>query len=432
MRKLAAIAMKELKIITRDPIGVFMLFVLPAIFILVLSVALQGAFSSGNKDERFTVLVVNEDPGRIGRKLIEVIEDTGRFRVITRDGDKALTSAAAVDLLRRGAHRIAIRIPEHAEEALLFERDETIEIWTDPVLSNEVAYAITHAIKNFTNLLIVESLFVKDRITADNYEKYIDRESPVYRNATGVSTADPGAFSDQFQSQSTNYAEDRGLLVAQSYVARKGKAVFPNEVQQNVPGWTVFALFWIAQMLALNLVTERETGTYKRILVSPVGLPFYILGKTAPFLVVNLFQAAFMFSIGVYVLPLFGCHELVITNVTALAVITVAISLVSIGFGLFMASLSRSSSIVASASAAVLIIMCVIGGVMVPKFIMPAFMQKLSLFVPQGWAVDAYQNVLVRSYDTLDVMPQVGVLLGFAAFFFIFGMVRLNRLAKTA
>jgi ABC-2 type transport system permease protein len=85
---------------------------------------------------------------------------------------------------------------------------------------------------------------------------------------------------------------------------------------------------------------------------------------------------------------------------------------------------------VASVTAAVLIIMCVIGGVMVPKFVMPSFMQKMSLFVPQGWAVDGYQDILVRGYGVPDILPALGILMLFALGFFVIGMVRLNRLAK--
>jgi ABC-2 type transport system permease protein len=183
-------------------------------------------------------------------------------------------------------------------------------------------------------------------------------------------------------------------------------------------------------MLALSIVNERQSGSYKRILISPITLTQYIFGKVAPFIIVNIVQAVFMFAIGAYVLPLFGCAELVITNVPALFLVTLAISVVSISFGLFMGSMSKSGTIVASVTAAVLIIMCVIGGVMVPKFVMPSFMQKMSLFVPQGWAVDGYQDILVRGYGVPDILPALGILMLFALGFFVIGMVRLNRLAK--
>ncbi|MCP4708252.1 MAG: ABC transporter permease, partial [Planctomycetes bacterium] len=165
--------------------------------------------------------------------------------------------------------------------------------------------------------------------------------------------------------------------------------------------------------------------------ISPITLTHYVIGKIIPFVFVNIIQAVFMFAIGVYVLPLLGCAELVITNMPALFLVTLAISVVSISFGLFMGSISESGTIVASVTAAVLIIMCVIGGVMVPKFVMPSFMQKMSLFVPQGWAVDGYQDILVRGYDVPDILPALGILMLFALGFFVIGIVRLNRLAKT-
>jgi ABC-2 type transport system permease protein len=429
--KLVSIAVKELKIIIRDPVGVAMLFVLPAVFILVLSVALQGAFSERNVDEKFRMLVVNHDPGDFGPALMEALEKSGKFDVVTHVDGKELTEEAATQQLENGSYSIAITIPKFTEQALLLELDETIQIRVDPVISKAVAYAIKGSVQNFVHMVMVETHLEKNRITEQSYQQRMVRSRERANIMRGQSRDGAERVAFEHQTQSTNYLNDRGLLVDQSYIAMESEDITPNEVQQNVPGWTVFALFWIAQMLALNIVNERQSGSYKRILISPITLTQYIIGKVTPFVIINIVQAVFMFAIGAYVLPLLGCSELVITNMPALFLITIAISVVSISFGLFMASISKSGTIVASATAAVLIIMCVIGGVMVPKFVMPSFMQKMSLFVPQGWAVDSYQDILVRNYGVSDILPAIGILMLFALGFFVIGMFRLSRLAKS-
>jgi ABC-2 type transport system permease protein len=428
--KLISIAVKELKIISRDPVGVAMLFVLPAVFILVLSVALQGAFSEVNVEEKFRVLVVNHDPGDFGPALMEALEKSGRFEVVTRIDGRKLTDEMAARQLEEGTYSITISIPKYAEQAILLERDEKIQIGADPVLSSAVVYAVKSSVENFVSMVMVETLLTKQRITEKKYAQFLADARSREKKIMGQSQdkLEPPSF--EAHTQSTNYLSERGLLVNQSYISMASEDIKPNEVQQNVPGWTVFGLFWIAQMLALSIVNERQSGSYKRILISPITLTQYIVGKVAPFIIVNIVQAVFMFAIGAYVLPLFGCAELVITNVPALFLVTLAISVVSISFGLFMGSMSKSGTIVASVTAAVLIIMCVIGGVMVPKFVMPSFMQKMSLFVPQGWAVDGYQDILVRGYGVPDILPALGILMLFALGFFVIGMVRLNRLAK--
>jgi ABC-2 type transport system permease protein len=215
-----------------------------------------------------------------------------------------------------------------------------------------------------------------------------------------------------------------GPRVFRTYAARRGGELRPNAVQQNVPGWTIFALFWLAQLLALNVLTERTSGAHVRILGSPVSRPVYLLGKLLPFLALNLVQAATMFAVGVLVLPWLGCPRLELGDPLALLVLTAAVSPVVVAFGLFMASVSRSHFTVGVLTATLLVLMAIAGGIMVPKYLMPRAMQTLSLFLPHGWALDGYQLVLVRGAGLADILPQVGMLLAFAAGFFLLAWSR--------
>ncbi|MBI4705416.1 MAG: ABC transporter permease [Deltaproteobacteria bacterium] len=199
------------------------------------------------------------------------------------------------------------------------------------------------------------------------------------------------------------------------YLSSAATAVAPNAVQLSVPGWTIFALFWMAQILALNLMAERTSGIQARIMASPVSSLGYVTGKTIPYLLLNFLQAVVMFAVGVWALPWLGCPRLAVTGVPALALLTLAVSLVSLAFGLLLATLLRSTLLVAVLSAALLIIMGIAGGIMVPKSLMPPIMQRLSLLVPQGWALEGYLDILVRGTSAGHVLPKVGALLGFAA-----------------
>ncbi len=432
MQKMAAIIVKELKTIARDPVGLVMLFVLPAFFIVTLSVALQGAFSSVNGEERLDVLVVNEDEGDMGARVVEALEKTDVFRIVeTVDGEKASREVATREI-NLGNYRLAIVIPNKASDAVAFDEDRTIDVLVEPVLSAEFAYTIESAVQNIVFASIVGSLLERNHVTEETYKEKLRQVTRRLRPKEEKQSSDVDEFDDDYFTQSTNYTAQRGLRVEQTYVSSGDVGAKPNAVQQSVPGWTIFALFWIAQVLAINIVGERMTGAYKRVLVSPTSRTQYVVGKTIPYLVVNLVQAVFMFGIGVFVLPLLGCLEIDLGNLPALALMTVAISFVASGFGILMASVSKNDSFVASISAALLIIMCVIGGIMVPKFIMPASMQKMSLYVPQGWAMDGYQNIIVKGYGVVDVLPCVGMLALFGLGFFTIGLVMMKRIEKTA
>ena len=384
-----------------------MLFVLPAIFILVLSIALQGAFSSIDSTENFEILVVNKDEGKVGDKIINALEDTGYFKAITSLDNNELVEESALKALHRGKYQVAVIVPEDASKAVSLETNAVVEILLDPVIAKSIATTIQSTVEKFVFLSVIDDLRDETDELVAKFEKLKRRN---------------GKKDDK-----NDKVEYAGLKVDRKYTSSKGAEVYPNSVQQSVPGWTIFALFWIAQILALNIIDERVSGAYKRILISPVSLFTYLLGKMIPFFIVNMYQAVFMFSLGVFVLPVFGCPELQITNVLGLTVMTLAISFASISFGLFMASLSKSSIFVASACAAALIIMTVLGGIMVPKYIMPSIMRKMSLYVPHGWALDGYINILVKDYDTFQILPQVGMLFVFGLCFFIFSFIRLRK-----
>jgi ABC-2 type transport system permease protein len=109
----------------------------------------------------------------------------------------------------------------------------------------------------------------------------------------------------------------------------------------------------------------------------------------------------------------------------ALVVLSVALELSAIGFGLLVASFGGTEKQIGSTVPVVILIMGLIGGCMFPRLFMPDFMQQLGKAVPQGWALDGYYDVLIRQGTTLaDVAPQIAALCGFAALFIGLGLWR--------
>ncbi len=195
-----------------------------------------------------------------------------------------------------------------------------------------------------------------------------------------------------------------------------------------MPGWTIFALFWIAQVLAINIISERQSGAYKRVMASPISFHTYIFAKSVPFFLINLLQATFLFLIGIYLLPYFGCEKLVISNVGTLALITMGVSAVAVSFGLLFAGFLSTPFAAASVAASVLIVMTATAGIMVPKFVMPEAMQEMSGYIPQGIALEGYLDVLLRGKSAVEILPAVGKLLLFAALFSTIGLFRMRRI----
>ena len=467
MIQMWAITVKELKLLIRDPGGLVLLFVMPAMFILLLSVALQGAFSGKNSGDRLPVLVLNEDEGETGLEIMTALEDTGYFRIVARLNGQPLTRESITAEINGGDHRIAVIIPATSSRAVRLELDDYVDIVMDPALATQFAVIAQSTIRNlvFGSIMVemrkkgermqrLQKAARKTKASMDPSAAQLGMPVPSVnakrlgkkagqsaleklrrRRAEKAAKLNPEPLPSEEERETVSKGGIRdpdelpGLRVRQSYASISGAEVHPNSVQQSVPGWTVFALFWIAQIIAVNLLQEKSSGAYSRILVAPISLIRYLAGKMFPFFLVNMVQAILMFTLGILILPLLGCPHLEITNVVGMLLVTVAISVVAISFGLFMASVSKTSFLVASMSASVLIVMTVLAGIMVPKFVMPVFMQEVSAFVPHGWAFDAYLNLLIRDYSTVQVLPHIGMLLLFAAGF---GILAIWRLSKTA
>lgn len=489
MTQFIAIVVKETKLLLRDFGSLTMLFVLPAMFIMILSVALQGAFSATVTRERIAVLVVNQDDGELGERLVDALRDTGRFNVVTELDGRPITRRMAEQELGSGRYKVGVVIPNAASKALELEVEDTVEVLVDPALSKEFASAVKGTVDGAVFSETISGLRGKTTKLRDSLEELegatetlettvesfeettkclegavnklktkLDEVSAKVRRAyvlaatKGIAPRGMMGVGDskgmeidcprpvkvveneedgagETGSDEAEEEERRGLRVTQAYTSTLGRPVRPNSVQQSVPGWTIFALFWMVQILAVNIINDRENGAFKRVLIAPISLTKYLAIKSVPFFIINLLQAVVMFAIGVYILPLLGCPELEIRNFGALTVLTVAVSIVSINFGLFMAAISRTLLFVAAFSTLVLIIMGVLGGIMVPKVIMPSVMQELSYIVPHGWALDGYLDVLVRGFDTRQILSKVYALLGFAAGFFGLAVWRFRSLA---
>jgi ABC-2 type transport system permease protein len=460
VRAVAALFVKEWRMLLREPAGMAMLFVLPAVFILVFSLALQGVFSAGGSARRMEVLVVDEDEGPAGAELIAALDESGEFEPVrVRISRRELLSRVG------GRSRLGVVIPARFSAAVSLSDEAAVEIVADPTLSEQTVMAFTGMVGTRVQALVVDRLSatiadlggdletlgreaVRTRETVEDLDGAVaDLEAVVEELRAKLDRAAammPPAMAARLDDAKLAKKRRELSLALEDIAARRpdlsgpapsvpsppvlgagprvtrvtaggGSEPTPTSVQQNVPGWTVFALFWIVQVLAISIINERTSGAYKRILTAPVGRGAYLAGKALPYLTVNLLQAASMFALGTWILPLLGAPPLHVPDVTGVVVLTVATSLSAIGLGLLMSQFSDSSFLIASASAVTLIVMGVLAGIMVPRFVMPPAMQHLCWLVPQGWALEGYLDVLVRGAPARQVLGHAAAILGFGA-----------------
>jgi len=419
--QILATTWKDLKILLKDFGGLATLFLMPTMFIFVMTLALGGLFNRGG-DNPIEILVVNDDTGTIGTQIVEGLQATEGFAVETEWEGAALTRAKAEALIADQERSIAVIIPADFSDTIqrsVFDTptDETpqkaqIDLVVDPALSSQIVGPVKGTLTGLSQQALMTGVAPRG---IDLFLDQIDETA---------GTSLPTETRDSLREQALRSTAGGGITgsvveVVQMQPASMEIEQFPNSVQQNVPGWTLFGVFFISQALATSMLEEKKVGTFRRLLVAPMSRAALLLGKLTPFLIVNLIQIVLMFAVGVFIMPLVGAPKLELgTHPVALILISLTVSLAATGLGLLIAALAKTAEQIGGIGSLLVVTMAALGGVMVPRYIMPDFMQTIGLISPHAWALTAYQDVLVRGYGVDRILPEVAVLMGFAVVFF--------------
>jgi len=203
----------------------------------------------------------------------------------------------------------------------------------------------------------------------------------------------------------------------------------PTSVQQNVPAWLVFGMFFVVASLSSLFVQERSSGALGRLQSLGVSRTMLLASKALPYLGVNALQAVLMLAAGIWFMPLIGGDALSLAGIHwgALLLSLAAVSLAAVSLSLALACLVRSHAQAATIGPMVNVLMAAAGGIMVPKFVMPGFMQRLVEVSPMNWGLEALLTVLLRGGGVADALPQVGRLVVFAAVMFVVAVFLFRR-----
>jgi ABC-2 type transport system permease protein len=130
-----------------------------------------------------------------------------------------------------------------------------------------------------------------------------------------------------------------------------------------------------------------------------------LFGKWLFIAIAGVVQLTVMFVWGalIFRLPLW-------THLPGFFVMTVTTAAAAAGFGLVLATLSRTRAQLSGISTIVILTMSAIGGSMFPRFLMSDTMQRFGLVTFNSWALDGYLKVFWREAPVIALWPQVLVL----------------------
>jgi len=372
-----AIAVKETTILVRDRQALRLLFVMPAVFILFLSLALSEVYTE-KIGTTLKVVLDNRDGQRFSILLARNLRSVDELEILTPE-----QVGNTEEALGRGEVKAIITIPEGFSSDL---QDFLDSEGLAPFGPNAVAWQA-------------------DPTLDASYRWFIE--------STTALCLLQSIFDDLVVTEAQSADRDRPRMVVPA--PTDGAEVVPTPLQQTVPGWSLFAMFFIAVPLSASFIKETDSGTLERLMTYRVSRAAVVLGKLAPYFVVNLVQFSLMLAVGTLVMPLISDLSLQLGHSPShLVAVTVVSAFAATGFGVLLASICRTADQASALGAISIIIMAVIGGVMVPHFVMPRVMQTLAYASPLYWGHQAYLDVLLRSAPFPVLAGKLTVLLVFA------------------
>lgn len=168
----------------------------------------------------------------------------------------------------------------------------------------------------------------------------------------------------------------------------------------------LFLLFSAMQGAAIS-IDERRNGISDRLMVGPYGALGMLTGKFIFLSVIGFFQAAIICAVAAvfFKVPL-------LPFIFPVAVACLGSAVLATGLALLIASLCKTQVQMNTISTFAVLLLSAIGGSMIPRFMMPEWLQQLGALTPNYWSIEAFYGILARGQSMLNLLPIWGVLFG--------------------
>jgi ABC-2 type transport system permease protein len=449
MQKILAMTRKEFFLWAQKPGSWIIVFIVPILFIWII----QAVFG-GTGTPVVTVFAVNEDTGSQGARVMEALRSAANLQI-----EELETAEEADQRVGTGERMAAIVVPAGFSEAIKTADGGSIEMIIDPARSEQanIVVGLTNAalapilVDAEVSRGVEESI---DRImvniapaspeeeisqTASPRETMLPATTPEVTPEAGLipeatptpleiarnSDTDPeqlrkffsAAMKSVVSSQVQQAVDDPQvtLNVQPSETGADTPARRPSLLDYLVPGYSLLFVFFLIPNLAVTIIEERETGTLRRLLISPVARSAILLGKMLPFFLIAVAQFIFVLLASklIFGISLGG-------SPLALGILIVASAAAMGGLGIFIGALARSEAQADGMAVVLVLAMAVISGAMFPGIQIPG----LQYLTPHYWSMQGFLNVISRGMGIDGVLLPTGILLTMAALLFTFGAIR--------
>jgi ABC-2 type transport system permease protein len=395
MKKIFAIAWKDAIIRFASTWELLFFIVLPVVFTFLLA----GGTPSGNDDPRLELFVVDEAKTSISQQIITELENStavrpavvaqaeAQSRFDDRRADVVFIIPAGVDIqaLQNGNAQVKLLQQPNDINAIVAERAVSTAIHR----VSSSASAAQNAVKEHEAIQPFGSAAEKQAF----FESSLERAQAIQKDAPQRVIVTEGATHEDKVDYDPRANSSAGQLIT----------------------WAMIPLFGISAMFAY----ERQRGTLQRLLTTPSTKATFLLGTISGQVVIGLIQMLLLVGFGSAVMKLNWGREPL-----ALFVILLASALAAAAFGTTLGTFIKTEAQANGLSIMFGMVFALMGGCWYPLELFPPAIQSAVKVLPTTWAMQGMLDLVLRGGGLRDILPEAGVLLGFAVIFFSVGVWR--------
>ena len=356
---------KEFIQLRRDRLTLAMVVVLPAVQIVLFGYAIR------TEVRNLPTVVLDESQSSDSRALIDVMRNTGNFRVV----GSVRSREEVRRVIERGEASAAVIIPPEFAVNLKRGRSATAQIIVDaadPMASSAAISGAALAGAARSSAIVAQRTGGQSPLEV--------RVRPWYN---------PGMRSE-------------------AYI---------------VPG-VIGVLLSITSLVVMSLavVRERERGTLEQLVVTPLSKTSLLLGKVLPFVAVGYVQMTVVLLLGklVFDVPVRG--SLVLLYLIAGAFITA-----NLGIGLLISTAVKSQVQATQLGYFVMLPNILLSGFMFPREAMPEIAQWIGLVLPLTYFLTVLRGILLKAAPLSAIWPETLGLVIMATVLFSLSVLRFRK-----
>lgn len=386
--KIVVIAWTNLVRTLRDRLGLFFIILMPMIIIITLGVTYGGQGS-------VRVGVADADGGPFAVELVDSIAAaTGDARI---EISRRSSVADLEDSVARGFVQVGLAIDAGYDAALRTGESVTVRILAAPTTEAGAVRATVERAVASQSALVRAARFAADA-SGVTFEAALAAARGTQDRAGGVAVAVESVVSAS-SSRASGFS-----IGAQSQL--------------------VLFMFLTSLVGASELVLTRQLGISRRMLSTPTGPWTIIAGEGLGRVGLAVFQGAFI------VLASWLVFNVDWVDPAATVAIVTIFSFVGAGAAMLVGSIASNASQAGAFGPALGLLLGLLGGTMVPIEIFPEAMRTVAHLTPHAWAMDAFRALLFENASLVEILPELGVLAGFAVVLVALAVYRFRRLLR--